>query len=68
METLTKKSQSFQDGKKVGKNLQQPYGYAHLAPTVRPWGGSPLFAVGLWAGSGDFRRQFTHLNMLHPEG
>jgi hypothetical protein len=30
-------------------------------------GGSPLYAVGLQAISGCFRRQFTHLNILYPE-
>jgi hypothetical protein len=55
--------------KQVNKNIQQQeYDVVHLAPTVRAWAARRPTQGDLVMASGGFRRQFTHLNMLYPEG
>jgi hypothetical protein len=56
------------DKKRVNKNVQQPKVWptsrsAHRSVLSR----SPLYPGGLQTTSGRFRRQFTHMDILHPK-
>jgi hypothetical protein len=52
----------------INKNIQQPKVWPGSPSAHRSvLGASPLYPGGLQAASGGFRRQFTHLNILHPK-